>query len=146
MGINPEITKHNVGLDSRDWAYSRKGFDTCQSVTLNLALFTTGAGFGIAPYEGYIPSGTALAMVTATGLYGPYDTGGAGGLEIFRGLLLNPARLKDADGNAFTRDGNAMMREGDIILSRLPVFTGVGGEVDVDARGSAAGLFFWWRT
>jgi len=145
MGINPEITKHNVGIDSRDWLYSRKGFDTCVPVTLNLALFTTGLGFGIAPYEGYIPSGTALAKVTATGLYGPYDTAGAGGLEIFTGLLLNPAVLKDTDGNVFTRDVNAMMREGDIIQAKLPVFTGASGEIDVDARGSAAGLFFWWR-
>jgi hypothetical protein len=67
MGISLDITTQTVGVGSLDWLASRKGFDTCRSITLDLSLFSA------AHYvNGYIPSGTVLSKITATGLYGPY--------------------------------------------------------------------------
>lgn len=67
MGISPQITSQSWGVDNLDWLASRKGFDTCRPVTLDLSLFDANH-----VVDGHIPSGTLLGKVTATGLYGPY--------------------------------------------------------------------------
>lgn len=67
MGISLDITRDTWGVDSLDWLAMRKGFDTCRPVTLDLSLFAAGHYV-----NGFIPSGTLLGKVTASGLYGPY--------------------------------------------------------------------------
>lgn len=130
MGISPQITTDSWGVDSKDWLASRKGFDTCRSVTLDLSLFTTALGF-----SDFIPSGTVLAKVTASGLYGPYDPDGADGREAATGHLFDGVRLADNQGNAFSVAGAAMLWEGIVLLSKLPSFTGDEGEIDANGQG-----------
>jgi len=67
MGISLEVTKDTWGVDNFDWLAIRKGIDTCRPGTLDLSLFSAGHYV-----DGFIPSGTLLGKVTATGLLGPY--------------------------------------------------------------------------
>ena len=129
MGISPQITTDSWGVDSKGWTIGRKGFDTCRSVTLDLSLFTTGLGFAE-----FIPSGTVIAEVGSTGLFGPYDPDGADGRETADGHLFDAVRLTDSQGNAFTRAGAAMLWEGIVRRDKLPTFSGTEGELDAAAE------------
>jgi hypothetical protein len=129
MGISPQITTDSWGVDSKGWLLAKKGMDTCRSITLNLALFTTGLGF-----SNPIPSGTVLGKVTASGLYGPYDPDGSDGRQTATGHLFDGVRLADAEGNAFTVSGAAMLWEGIVRRDKLPVFSGNEGELDAAAE------------
>jgi hypothetical protein len=130
MGISLDITSESWGADSKDWLASRKGFDTCESVTLDLSLFLA------AHYEaGFIPSGTVLAKVTATGMYGPYDNAAGDGRTVATGHLFDGVRVTDSAGNTFARSGAAMLWEGVVLEAKLPLFTGtVLGELDANAK------------
>jgi hypothetical protein len=57
-------------VDDRSWLLSQHGTDpgTTPSITLDVSAFTAGTHYP----NGYIPSGTNLAKITANGLYGPY--------------------------------------------------------------------------
>jgi hypothetical protein len=57
-------------VEKRSWLLSQHGTDpgTTPSITLDVSAFTAGVHYP----NGYIPSGTNLAKITATGLYGPY--------------------------------------------------------------------------
>lgn len=57
-------------VDDRSWLLSQHGTDpgTTPSITLDVSAFTAGTHYP----NGYIPSGTNLAKITASGLYGPY--------------------------------------------------------------------------
>ena len=126
--IEPEVGYEN---EDRSWLKTRKGCDTCRSITLDASLFTAAH----TDEKGAVPSGTALALVAATGLYGPYDTGGAGGLETFRGLLFNTTSLGAEGGVADAPVGAPLFWEGVVSLAKLPTFDGtVAGEVDADAQ------------
>lgn len=68
MGISVEITGPDTwGVDNLDWLLTRKGFDTCRTVTLDLSLFKAEH-----VALGYIKSGIVLSKKTSTGFYGPY--------------------------------------------------------------------------
>ncbi len=130
MGISLDITTETWGADSKDWLANRKGFDTMESVTLDLTLFLA------AHYDrGYIPSGTLLGKVTATGKYGPYDNAAVDGRTVAAGHLFDGVRVVDGAGNAFAASGAAMLWEGVVIEAKLPLFTGtVLGEIDANAK------------
>lgn len=132
MGISVNITNESWSVDSKEWLATRKGFDTCRSVTLDLSLFTTGDGFGA---DDYIPSGTVIGLVTATGLYGPYDPTASDGTETAAGHIFEAARMSDSDKNSFTRSVVPMLWEGVVIESKLPAFSGSKGEIDSAAKG-----------
>lgn len=57
--------------DNRAWLLSPHGTDpgTTPSITLDVSAFSSTIHYP----NGYIPSGTPLAKITATGLYGPYS-------------------------------------------------------------------------
>jgi hypothetical protein len=57
-------------VEKRSWLLSQHGTDpgTTPSITLDVSAFTAGVHYP----NGYIPSGTNLAKITASGLYGPY--------------------------------------------------------------------------
>ena len=92
---------------------------TCRSITLDISLFN------VLHYpNGYIPSGIALAKLTASGMYGPYSPLLSNGLEAGAFLLLDDARVADGNGNAFTRSTGAGFWEGIVNTAALPTFTG----------------------
>lgn len=65
-----QTVSESFGNGDRSWAKHRKGFDTCRSITLDLSLFDE---LYYAEW-GYIPSGTPLSLVSATGRYGPHGS------------------------------------------------------------------------
>lgn len=67
--ISVAVTSYQV--EKRAWLLSQHGTDpgTTPSITLDVSAFTAGVHYP----NGYIPSGTPLAKITATGLYGPYS-------------------------------------------------------------------------
>jgi len=133
MGISLDITRDTWGVDNLDWLAERKGFDTCRPGTVDIALF-------VAEHypEGFIPSGTVVGVVTATGRLGPYSPLLANGLETAFGHILQPVRVADRSGNALTRAGVAVLWEGVVLLSKLPNFAGAAnGLGELDANGQA---------
>lgn len=65
------ITTTSYGSDSQTWLGSEHGTSSGRPVTLDTSAFTSGTHYP----DGYIKSGTPLAKITATGLYGPYTPG-----------------------------------------------------------------------
>lgn len=133
MGISLDITRDTWGVDNLDWLAERKGFDTCRPGTLDLSLF-------VAEHypDGFIPSGTVVGVVTATGRLGPYSPALANGLDVAFGHILQPARVADRMGNAMTRSAVAVLWEGVVLLSKLPNFLGAAnGLGELDANGQA---------
>lgn len=122
--------------DSQAWLANMKGTTTMRSITVDLALFN---GTNHAP-NGFIPSGTALAKITATGKYGPYVTGGAGGAEVAAGLLWDAIEMAVGDTHDVTA---ALFWEGIVVEARLPAFSGTtDGELDAAGKTDLADIRF----
>lgn len=62
------VTTEAWTVEDRSWLASRDGTEVTQTVTLSVAAFTQGTHYP----NGYIPSGTIIGKITASGLYGPY--------------------------------------------------------------------------
>lgn len=62
------ITEGPWTVEDRSWLASRDGTAFTQTITLSVAAFTQGTHYA----AGFIPSGTILGKITASGLYGPY--------------------------------------------------------------------------
>jgi hypothetical protein len=108
--------------DDKSWLAAREGIDDARSITLDLSTFTA---VGFYP-NGFIPSGTVLARITATGLYVPFADGAVGtGAEIPRGLLLSAVEVRAT--NVTGKAAGALFWRGSVKLSRLPVLPFGGG-------------------
>lgn len=67
MNLSP--VKEIFGQEDLTWLASAHGTQSAKSVTLDVTKFTAGTHYP----AGYIKSGQSLGLITATGLYGPYD-------------------------------------------------------------------------
>lgn len=147
MGVKISIEAEEVfANEDRRWLGARKGADTCRSITLDGSLFLSGH----TKAKGAVPSGTALGLVTGSGLYGPYDPDGSDGREDCAGLLFSTTDLGAEGGVADTNVGAALFWEGIVKESFLPVFDSSGADdVDdegvVDAGGKADLTFIRWE-
>jgi hypothetical protein len=65
------VSSASYQVDRRSWLLSPHGTDpgATPSITLDVSAFTAGVHYP----NGYIPSGTPLGKITASGLYGPYS-------------------------------------------------------------------------
>ncbi|MEU0656111.1 head decoration protein [Streptomyces albogriseolus] len=117
MDIQPTTTEVTTTA-SRPWLLSTYGTETNKTVTLDLAQFGEGtyteAANGV---PNVIPSGTPLGKVTASGLYGPYDSAASDGTQTFAGLL----ETDTAFNTGSTKVGAAMRIVGDVNVAKLPV-------------------------
>jgi hypothetical protein len=66
MKIAPLTTSYTV--EDHSWLGSAHGTDSTETITLDVSAFTEGTHYP----NGYIPSGTPLAKITSSGLFGPY--------------------------------------------------------------------------
>jgi Bacteriophage lambda head decoration protein D len=113
----------------QDWLKTRKGFDTCRSITLDMSTFT----YADHAPNGFIPSGTVLGKITATGLYGPYDPDGGDGREVAEFLLFEDTIMESGQ----TKDVSAAgLWEGVVSEAKLPVpaNANVDGKIDANAK------------
>lgn len=134
-------TEQFTGNEDRSWLGSQIDNQFMpRSVTLDASAFLP-AHVNV---KGAVPSGCLLARITATGLYGPYTPGGAGGLEVAAGLLFNTTKLGDGTGAdlATAADvGAPLFWAGIVKEAKLPQFAGTAlGELDAGAR-TALGNF-----
>jgi len=126
MTTDITVRKTDYQVEKRSWLLGPVGTMPGEnpSVTLDLAAFPANR------YpNGYIPSGTVLGKITATGLYGPYDDTLANGLETARGLLFSSINVPAATGKV----GGALFKRGDVDETKLPWSTGKGA-LDANAR------------
>lgn len=117
MDIQPTTTEATTTA-SRPWLLSTYGTETNKTITLDISQFGTGTYTAAANgVPNVIPSGTPLGKVTASGLYGPYDSAATDGTNTFAGLL----ETDTAFNTGSTRVGAAMRIVGDINIAKLPV-------------------------
>ena len=121
------VRTETFGQDDQRWIGAAHGIDMARSITLDTSAFTAGTHYP----DGYIKSGTPLAKITATGLYGPYDNAGAGGLEVLAGFLATPVK----PGSVATTDvGGALYEHGRVVEANLPIAIDAAGKADVAGR------------
>lgn len=127
------VTTTAYQVEKRSWLIPQPGaigHGYSRSGTLDVSAFTAGTHYP----NGYIPSGTVLGRITATGLLGPYDNAATDGRQTAAGLLYaatkvpNPADTTVDVGCAYVA-AFAVVRP-----SRLPFQAGVGS---LDAAGRA---------
>ncbi|MGW2666226.1 hypothetical protein ACWCW7_35185 [Nocardia tengchongensis] len=97
---------------------------------------TTGTGGANAHYlNGYIPSGTVIGQVTATGLFGPYDDNASDGRQTAYGLTYGDCRVVRQNGSIAAKVGTgAVVNMAIVSTSKLPFQSGTGS---IDANGKA---------
>lgn len=86
------------GVDDTSWLASRKGLDTCRSVTLDMSTFTKADHYP----DGFLPSGLPLTK-RANGLYGLAVAGDLDGY--LRGVVHVPDPVPDKAGAALQWEG-----------------------------------------
>lgn len=120
------VVTETFGQDDQSWIGAAHGIDLARSITLDTSAFTEGTHYP----DGYMPSGTPLSLITASGLYGPYTPAGAGGLETLSGFLLTPTKLKDGGADV----GAALYEHGRVVEDNLPIAIDAAGKADVAGR------------
>ena len=125
--ISLQTTNYQVG--NKQWLLQEPKVKL--NVTLDISKFTQGTHFP----NGYIPSGCAIAKVTATGLFGPYDNTKSDGTEVLYGHTYADVRAVRQNGSVATKVGTgAVVNDAIISVAKLPFQSGAGS---VDAAGKA---------
>ena len=124
------VTSTSTQVEDRSWLASDFGTDEPRNITLDVSAFTAGTHYP----NGYIPSGTVVGKITASGLYGPYDNAASDGTEVAAGLLFSSVKVGTADVGA------AMMDMGLVISAKLPFQSGTGS-IDTAGKTDLAGWF-----
>jgi hypothetical protein len=85
----PRMKSEVLGTGDQSWLGSAHGIRNCRTVTLNLSAFTAGTHYP----NGYIPSGTPLAIVGGLGV--PYTSAEATttGAGVLAGHLFTDQRV-----------------------------------------------------
>lgn len=135
------ITSATVGRD-QTWLASDHGLSNGQTRTLDISKFTSGTHYDATNKVLY--SGIALAKITASGLYGPYDTTASDGRETaLDSFLLFPEPLLRADGSTSTVAAVGVIRHGFIVPANLPIAAQrAGGASDVTAATTTGEFVF----
>lgn len=113
--------------ENRSYVYADPGVWTRGSVTLDVSTFTQATHYP----TGYIPSGTLLGKITATGLYGPYDADATDGREVAAGLLWDSTTVTG------TEEAAPIWLTGFVREEKLPANSGI----DAAAKTALAAWF-----
>lgn len=123
--MDPSIrSKTTLNEDQRWLGNGGQPIGQPRSIVLDRSAFDFEADFT----DGYLPSGIELALITATGLYGPYTAAGAGGLETMAGHLFASIPV---DSNSTGDLAGALFWSGEVIEDFLPA------QSTLDAAGKA---------
>lgn len=145
-------TTTNYQSERRNWLLGTHGTGPGEnpSITLDVSAFTPATHYP----NGFIPSGTVLGRITATGLYAPYDnafdadpvTAGqqGDGREVAAGILFSSVTVPNPADT--TKDvGGALLQRGDVDPAKLPFATaaaGTAGKLDDPARADLNQITF----
>jgi hypothetical protein len=132
-------------VEKRSWLLSQHGTDpgTTPSITLDVSAFTAGVHYP----NGYIPSGTNLAKITATGLYGPYTvsnevqtlTEGGSGLTSFTVTFGGQTTASIAAAATAAQVQAALEALSTVGVGNVTVTGSAGGPYTVTFQGTLAG-------
>jgi hypothetical protein len=139
MTTNIAVTSNAYQVEKRSWLIPQPGSvgpGYTPSGTLLPSLFTAGTHYP----NGFIPSGTVLGRVTASGYLGPFDPAATDGRQTAVGLLfssvgVNAAVPTQPVGGAFVA-AFAVVR-----TAKLPFQSGVGS-LTAAARTALATIYF----
>lgn len=115
--------------ENHSWLGSAHGTDMGETIELDLSTFDFAAVFTL----GFLPSGVAIAKITASGKYGKYDNTLANGRETGVGHLLHSVAVK-ADNTTGIAIG-ALFHHGTVVEANLPTGHGVDAAFKVDVAG-----------
>ena len=121
------VRSEAFGVEDRSWLGSAHGTEATRTITLDVSAFTAGTHYP----NGYIPSGTVLGRITATGLYGPYSNGGGGGLGDAAGFLFNSVNVTEGGPDV----GAPLLEHGMVIEDKLPENSGLDANAVTDLAG-----------
>lgn len=127
MSTDISVHSSSYQVEDRSWLVGTHGVDMTPGITLDISKFTKSTHYP----NGYIPSGTAIAKITASGLYGPYSDAASDGTQTNGGLLFSSVRAVDANGNTLAKVGGAKFIHGVVNTAKLPANSGI------DANGKA---------
>lgn len=136
--INVSTTAYQV--EKRSWYLgTADGPGFTPSITLDISAFNA------AHYvNGYIPSGTVLGTIAATGKAGPYLAGGAGGLETASGFLFSAVKVPNLADLTKDVGGAVLSAFAPVSVAKLP-FTNAtvsGGFIDAPGRVDLPNIHF----
>lgn len=111
--------------ENRSYVYADPGVWTRGSVTLDVSKFVQATHYP----NGYIPSGTVLGKVTATGKYGPYSNTANDGRETAVGILWDSTTVTG------TEEAAPIWLTGFVREAKLPASSGLdaAGKTDLAA-------------
>lgn len=134
------VSQFSYQVEKRSWLLGEHGTEPGSNPTCTLAvsLFTAATHYP----NGYIPSGTLLAQVTAAGAtqnqYGPYDDSLTNGQQVAAGILFSSVRVvRQVDGSVLSVVGGALFVHGFVRIGRLPIANGATGRGYYDAAAAA---------
>lgn len=125
------VSKTYNPAEDHSWLGSAHGTVECDSITLDAALLV--AIFT----DGFVPSGTVLGKVTATGRYARYDDAATNGLEVAAGHLFNSQDLTNGGQVAVASAANAaaaLYWHGEVVESKLPTNHGLDAAAKADLK------------
>jgi hypothetical protein len=93
LGIISTVT----GGSDQTWLASRHGLDNGQSRTIDVSKLTSGTHYDATTKV--VPSGLALGVVTASGLYAPFNASATDGTQVLDSFLIAAQPLLRADGS-----------------------------------------------
>lgn len=133
--ISLQTTTYQVG--NRSWLLKEPD-DFKANVTLDISKFTAGTHYP----NGYIPSGVVLGKVTASGLFGPYDSSASDGRQTAYGITYGDVRAVRQNGSTATKVGTgAVVADAVVSVAKLPFQSGAGA-VDSGAKTALGQIRF----
>lgn len=111
-----QVQVENITFDDPGWLGSQHGVQATRPIILDASLFVAGTHYP----NGYLPSGTVIAKVTATGRYGPYDSSKANGQQTAAGFLYGTTKINSGTATP----AGALMWHGAVVGAKLPFGTG----------------------
>lgn len=136
--ISVEITTYQV--EKRSWylgTADNPGFT--ESVTLDVSAFNA------AHYpNGYIPSGTILGIITATGKAAPYLAAAVDGSGDAAGILFSSVKIPDLTDLTKDVGGAMLVAFAPVSVSKLPFDDSVTQGGFIDAAGQADLSNIYW--
>lgn len=130
---------------NRTWLAEDHGTEVMPGVPLDLTLFNAAQHYP----NGFIPDGTVLGKVTASGKYGPYLGTAGDGRQTAVGIMFNSVSVYvpgTINGTLVTNVTVPILVHGFVYTGNLPFTSGnaaLGGYLDAAAQTALKLVYFW---
>ena len=132
------VVTNSYQVEKRGWLWGEHGTEPGTTPSITLDLESTGGFVAGTHYpKGYIPSGTVVGKITASGKYGVYDPAATDGRQAPAGLLFSSVGVRTGQKTAL----NALFVHGFVDPARCPFQIGTGGVTT--AAKTALPLIYW---